>query len=283
MLEVWDSFVPLLREADEIVCCSLPSASKTIDSMFSVLLHEFENVLSEASSGLFLNPRENSQEMVAKLSHICAHVHSLAAKLEHLSRDIQNLKGELPHLQLLTNSSFSQADNCYCFQLEIPVDLSILTAGIQLVEARKQLWELLAVVRAWMDECQELHICEVTLGNASDDKYILGFLMLSTNHANEEAYRDLCIILLIYPAYHKIYFFQDVVSQAQSKMANWKEKALSLTCVIPAHDPVMQECLRILENFNHHLRVVAKLQSPILKQKHLRAICEGQKLCPALL
>lgn len=43
----------------------------------------------------------------------------------------------------------------------------------------------------------------------------------------------------------------------------------------------MQECLRILEHFNHHLGVMAKLQSPMLKQKHLRAICEGQKLCPA--
>lgn len=79
-----------------------------------------------------------------------------------------------------------------------------------------------------------------------------------------------------------MYFFQDVVSQAQSKWVNWKEKTLSLLCVIPAHDTVMQECLSILEHFNHHLGVMAKLQSPMLKQKHLRAICEGQKLCPAV-
>lgn len=74
-----------------------------------------------------------------------------------------------------------------------------------------------------------------------------------------------------------------MVSQAQSKMANWKVKALSLTCVIPAHDTVMQECLRILDQSNHHLAVMVKLQSPMLKQKHLRAICEGQKLRPAIL
>lgn len=167
MLDVWDSFIPLLREADEIVSCGLPSASKTIDSMFSVLLHELENVLSEASSGLFLDPREDSEEIVSKLTHMCAHVRSLAVKLEHLSRDVQNLKGELPHLQFLNNSSSSQADNSYCFQLEIPVDLTNLMAGVHLLEARKELWELLAAVRAWMEECQELHICEVTLGNLS--------------------------------------------------------------------------------------------------------------------
>lgn len=167
MLDIWDSFIPLLREADEIVCCSLPSASKNMDSMFSVLLHELENVMSEASSGPFLDPRENSEEMVSKLSHMCAHVRSLAVKLEHLSRDIQNLKGELPHLQFLNNSSSSQADNSYCFQLGIPLDLPILTAGVQLVEARRELWELLAAVQAWMEEYQKLHICEVTLGNLS--------------------------------------------------------------------------------------------------------------------
>lgn len=66
-------------------------------------------------------------------------------------------------------------------------------------------------------------------------------------------------------------------------MANWKVKALSLTCVIPARDTVMQECLRILDQSNHHLAVMVKLQSPMLKQKHLRAICEGQKLRPAVL
>lgn len=89
MLDVWDSLFPLLREADEIVCCSLPSVSKIIDSMFSVVSHELENVTSEAPSGLFLDPRENSEEMVSKLSHMCADVPSLAVKLEHLSRDIQ--------------------------------------------------------------------------------------------------------------------------------------------------------------------------------------------------
>lgn len=186
MLEVGDSFIPLLREADEVVRCRLSSASKTIDSTFSALLHELENVLSEASSGLFLDPRGNSEEMVSKLSHMGAQVHSLAVKLEQLSRDIQNLKGELP--QFLNNSSSSQADSSFCFRLEIPVDLTILTVGVQLFEARKQLWELFSAVQAWMEECQELHICEVTLGNLVINT--AWFLMYSSNNANGEAYCD---------------------------------------------------------------------------------------------
>lgn len=63
-------------------------------------------------------------------------------------------------------------------------------------------------------------------------------------------------------------------------MANWKEKALTFTSVIPAHDAVMQECLRILEHLSHHLVTMAKLQRPMLKQKHVRALCEGQKPVP---
>lgn len=101
MLVMWNSFIPLLREADEIVCCSLPSLSKTIDSMSSLLLHELENVVSEASSGPFLDPRENSDEMVSKLSHMHVHVHKLAVKLEQLSRDSENIKGEILNLQFL--------------------------------------------------------------------------------------------------------------------------------------------------------------------------------------
>lgn len=160
MLAMWNSFIPLLREADEIVCCSLPSLSKTIDSMFSLLLHELENVVSEASSGPFLDPRENSDEMVSKLSHMHVHVHKLGVKLEQLSRDSQNLKGEILNLQFL-NTILMNLPSCHCFQLEIPVDLTILATGVKLVEARKELWELIAESTAWIEACQELHVCEV--------------------------------------------------------------------------------------------------------------------------
>lgn len=37
--------------------------------------------------------------------------------------------------------------------------------SVKLVEARKDLWELIAAIRVWMEEYQELYICEVTLFN----------------------------------------------------------------------------------------------------------------------
>lgn len=73
----------------------------------------------------------------------------------------------------------------------------------------------------------------------------------------------------------KILFCQDVVSQAQGKVAKWKEQALSLTSIIPADDAVLQETLGNLDSISHHLTFMAKLQSPTLKHKHWKAIFEG--------
>lgn len=64
--------------------------------------------------------------------------------------------------------------------------------GVKLVEARKELWGLIAESTAWMEECQTLYICEVTLFNLST-MIKTSFLksthvyMVSTTHANKEA------------------------------------------------------------------------------------------------
>lgn len=70
------------------------------------------------------------------------------------------------------------------------------------------------------------------------------------------------------------------MSQAQGKISEWKEQALSLTSIIPTHDAVLEKTLAILESLNHQLTVMAMLQSPTLKHKHWKAIFEGQTLCP---
>lgn len=71
-----------------------------------------------------------------------------------------------------------------------------------------------------------------------------------------------------------------MVSQAQGKIAKWKEQALSLTSIIPTHDAVLQETLGNLESLSHQLVVMSKLQNHTLKPKHWKAIFEGQTLCP---
>lgn len=73
-------------------------------------------------------------------------------------------------------------------------------------------------------------------------------------------------------------FLQDVVSEAQRQIAEWEEEALRLTNLLPQHDAVIQTTLGVLKSFNNQLETLAKLQSPTLKQKHWRAVFEGQIL-----
>ncbi|XP_056223855.1 dynein heavy chain domain-containing protein 1 [Seriola aureovittata] len=73
----------------------------------------------------------------------------------------------------------------------------------------------------------------------------------------------------------QLLFSEIVVSQAEEKIAKWKEQALSLTSVMPTQDLVLQETLGILEGLSHQLAVMAKLQSPTLRHKHWGAIFEG--------
>lgn len=120
MLDLWDCIIPLLREADEIVCRHLPSMTNAMDTMFSFLLHDLKSVVVKATSGPFLDPTQNAEEMVSTLNHMCAHMHSLGVKLEQLSRNSQNLKGKLSQI-MNSNLSFEKMINklvstgCYVF------------------------------------------------------------------------------------------------------------------------------------------------------------------------
>ncbi|XP_076585176.1 dynein heavy chain domain-containing protein 1 [Chaetodon auriga] len=205
MLDMWDGFIPLLKQADSIVCHRLPSVANALDTMFSFLVNDLKNMVAKATSGPFLDPAQDAKEMVSTLNYMYAHVRHLSAKLEQLSRNSQNLQ-------------------------EHPMDLAVLTTDVQKVKARKDLWELIAVYTTWMEEWKQLLFSEV------------------------------------------------VVSQAQGKITKWKEQALSLTSIIPTQDAVLQETLAKLERFNTQLAVLAKLQSPMLKHKHWRAVFKGMGL-----
>lgn len=68
---------------------------------------------------------------------------------------------------------------------------------------------------------------------------------------------------------------QDVVSDAQRQIAEWKEEAQSLTNLLPENDAVTQTTLGVLKILQDQIETLAKLQSPTLKQKHWRAVFEG--------
>ncbi|XP_042341799.1 dynein heavy chain domain-containing protein 1 [Plectropomus leopardus] len=205
MLSTWDGFIALLNQADDTVCQRLPSMANALDTMFSFLSLDLKNMVSKATSGPFLDPTQNAKEMVSKLNHMFTHVQNLSAKMEQLSTNSQNLQ-------------------------EHPMDMTILTTHVQTVEARKELWELIALYTTWMG------------------------------------------------GWNQQFFSEVVVSQAQGEIAKWKEKALSLTSIIPTHDAVLQDTIGILESFSQRLEVMAKLQSPTLKHKHWKAIFEGMGL-----
>ncbi|XP_037619572.1 dynein heavy chain domain-containing protein 1 isoform X1 [Sebastes umbrosus] len=205
MLDTRDRFIPLLKQAESVVCHHFPSMVNALDTIFSFLACDLKNTVSRATSGPFLDPTQNAKEMASKLIPMCLHVHNLNAKLEQLSRDSQNLH-------------------------EQTMDLTSLTSDVQKVKARKELWELIAVYTTWMEEWKQLLFSEV------------------------------------------------VVSQAQGRIAKWREQALSLTSVLPTHDAVLQEALGILESLSHQVVVMAKLQSPTLKQRHWKDIFQGMGL-----
>lgn len=95
MLAMWDSFIPILKQADNIVYHRLPLMTNALDTMFSFLACDLKNTVSKATSGPYLDPTQNAKEMVSELKHMCVHVQNLNAKLEHVSRNSQNLHGEI--------------------------------------------------------------------------------------------------------------------------------------------------------------------------------------------
>lgn len=77
-----------------------------------------------------------------------------------------------------------------------------------------------------------------------------------------------------------LFIVQVVVSQAQGNISMWKERALSLTSIVPTHDAVLQETLGTLEKLSCQLAVLAELQSPALKHRHWNAIFKDQTPLP---
>ncbi|KAM9363159.1 dynein heavy chain domain-containing protein 1 [Symphorus nematophorus] len=106
--------------------------------------------------------------------------------------------------------------------------------------------------------------------------------ILTTDVQKVKARKELWGLIAVYTTWieewKQLLFSEVVVTQAQEKIAKWKEQALSLTRIIPSHDAVLQETLRILESLSHQLAVMAMLQSSSLKHKHWKAILEGMGL-----
>ncbi|KAM6940220.1 dynein heavy chain domain-containing protein 1 [Xenentodon cancila] len=131
MLGLWDSFNPLLKQAENRVAHSLPSTINALETMFLSLACEFKSIVLEAASGPCLDPSQNTGDMASKLNHMCAHVLALSAKLEEVNRSSQNLQ-------------------------ERTMDVTFLTTDFPKVIARKELWQLKADYTTWLEEWKKL-------------------------------------------------------------------------------------------------------------------------------
>lgn len=92
---MWHNFLSALKQADSIVCNQLPSASQSLDTMFSSLVCDLKTTVYEATSGPFRDPSQDQKEIILRLNNMCLHVYSLRAKLEEISRSSENLHGKI--------------------------------------------------------------------------------------------------------------------------------------------------------------------------------------------
>ncbi|KAM9857652.1 dynein heavy chain domain-containing protein 1 [Aulostomus maculatus] len=143
MLDLWNCFLSLLREAESSVGLTLPPMSNAVDTMFSFLVCDLKNLVSDATGGPFLDPTKNADEMVSKLNCMCLRGQTIQAKLEQFSRTREALQ-------------------------ENPMGSTVLTTNIQLIKARRELWELVALYRTWIQEWRTTAFTEVVISQAQE-------------------------------------------------------------------------------------------------------------------
>lgn len=96
MLDLWDQFVFLLKQADETVSDALPSMALTLNNNFQSLAQELADTVSGATSGVYLDPNQNAAQVVSKLKAICRQLNVTSVRLKELSRTSKALRGKLP-------------------------------------------------------------------------------------------------------------------------------------------------------------------------------------------
>lgn len=84
--------------------------ANALDTMFSFVICDLQNVVLDATSEPFLNPSQNANEMVSKLSYMCAHVHTLTARLEELSKSSENMQGKM--IEIVSMNYFRPGSSC---------------------------------------------------------------------------------------------------------------------------------------------------------------------------
>ncbi|XP_054635114.1 dynein heavy chain domain-containing protein 1-like isoform X3 [Dunckerocampus dactyliophorus] len=121
MVDIWNSYYSHLNQAESNVFSRVPTVANALDTMFPLLASDLKSMVCKATSGPFLDPRQNADKLASELNYMCLRVETITANLEQLCQT-----GEVIQ--------------------ENPVDLTDLT-DINKLTARKELWELIALYR----------------------------------------------------------------------------------------------------------------------------------------
>lgn len=94
---MWDQFVQLLKPAADIVTQQLPSMLDTLDKNISLLVNKLDNLVSRATSRLYLDPDQNPKEMLVQLKALYSQFYVIAEQLNDQSRASEILRGKTSH------------------------------------------------------------------------------------------------------------------------------------------------------------------------------------------
>ncbi|KAM9818029.1 dynein heavy chain domain-containing protein 1 isoform 3-T7 [Syngnathus typhle] len=142
MSDTWDCYYSHLKHADSTLRSRLPTAAAALDTMFPWMASDLRCLVSYATSGQFLDPRQNADKVVSELNYMNLRVEKATSNLELLSK---------------TGEIF----------VENPVDLSDLT-DIPKLTARKELWELTALCRQSLHRWNKFLFTELALSQAQE-------------------------------------------------------------------------------------------------------------------
>ncbi|TSZ12225.1 Dynein heavy chain domain-containing protein 1 [Bagarius yarrelli] len=140
---LWNQFVSLLRSAKERVMQQLSSMINTLDNTFFSLTKQLEDLVYSATTGPYLDLNQNSVLLVTELRMKYRQLHMISAQLNELSWINQILKGK-------------------------PLDLSFVIAAKQNMKARKELWELIDISTAQIQEWRLLLFSQFVPCQAQD-------------------------------------------------------------------------------------------------------------------
>ncbi|XP_067287609.1 dynein heavy chain domain-containing protein 1 [Pseudorasbora parva] len=143
VLDLWNQFVPLLTQSADIVTQQLPSMLDALDSNVSSLVDKLDNLASRATSGVYLDPDQNSKEMLVQLKALCSQFYAIAEQLNDQSRASEILRGHL-------------------------LDLTFVTVAQQNIEARKGLWELMSMSSTKIQEWKLLKFRKFVVAKTQD-------------------------------------------------------------------------------------------------------------------